>query len=269
MIKFGIVPDELGLRVNTYYSNNVSVYCPFANEKSPNALFNVEDGFFYCFSCGKKYTLEEIIDVTGGKIRYNYINFPEYTLKDDTYKSFIKYPLALNNEYLIGRKLGSDEIVKNFNLLASDEAIYIPIYDSNSEISGFQLRNYKIIPKYMFYGNTQLLYNIQNLKKYRGDKIYIVEGVFGVINAWKYGYENVFALTGVSKANNKSLYELLAPFEVNLFFDDDQAGYKSAEKFCLKYPNTKVAFGEADEIDWKTSLPEFLNFSDYKYNENN
>lgn len=264
MITFwGISPQDLGLRVKSTMPNrkSYSVFCPFGVEKGAHAEYNPKDDYYYCYSCGKRASAKDIVEYTGGKIIYKQL-YMEEKENQSNYREYNKLPLAYNNEYLINRGLGDNAIIERFQIRSDYNAVYIPFYDYDGELVAYQARQYKLMPKYLYHGTHLELYNLNNLKQYRGQDIYIVEGVFGVINAWKYGFENVFALTGVSKLNGYKVKDLLNSYKIRLLLDADEPAYKSAIKYCKDRTDALCAFAEADEINWKDNLPEFKKIGD-------
>lgn len=251
----GIDVHKLGLIVHKIYHNteSYSVYCPFGNERTPNAVYNPIQDTYKCFACGKQINnraSQEIIMYTLGSTVYKNIEFQKDRTQE--FKEYLKLPFARNNSYLHSRHV-DNATIELFEIREDESGIYFPVKLVNGDVAAVQKRLY--MPwndlRYIYLGNKVPLYNMNNIKKYNGADIYIVEGVFGVLNAYRHGYENVFALMGVSNVNRR-LINSLKDYNVKLIFDDDKAGYINAIKWLKVNPlaQSVVKGLESDEINW-------------------
>jgi hypothetical protein len=251
----GVDVNKLGLSVAKIYHNteSYSVYCPFGTERTPNAVYNPIKDSFKCYACGvqiNKRASQKIIQYTLGSVEYKDVKFDKD--KQQEYKQYLKLPVALHNAYIQSRGY-DNSVISHFDVREDDTGIYFPVQLVGGEVAGVQKRLYHPWNdlRYIYLGNRVPLYNMQKIRKYTGERIYIVEGVFGVLNAYRHGFENVFALLGVSNVNRK-IVNSLKEYDVHLIFDDDKAGYINAIKWLNINPQAKaiVTGLEADEIDW-------------------
>jgi len=230
-------PLALGLTLGHYSYPEISCLCPFHNDRTPSASFNMEKGVLYCFTCASSFSAKEIANYLGGvvslmkksdKLRLLAMHGSGEKLKN--WKKTALFPLALNNEYLHSR-LVDNETINRYKIRAYSNSIFFRLHAHNGKLVGVQERlvdNNKY--RYIVHGNKPPLWPAKEVFTLDKSKtVYLTEGVFGALRAKMAGLQ-AFAMLGVSQPF-KAL-ELLNGFNVISVFDDDVAGYTAAIKLA-------------------------------------
>jgi DNA primase len=103
----------------------------------------------------------------------------------------------------------------------------IPLYNELGELAGFQARASEDWqkPKYLFSSGIQAAKLLYNYDKAQGSHVlFVVEGVFGVMNFIKHATTNVVAMIGSELTPKKRA--LLKGHRLVLCLDDDDAGMR-------------------------------------------
>jgi DNA primase len=167
----------------------------------------------------------------------------------DYWKMLALCPLATNNAYLTIRSVTNDTI-QEFGIVKTQRGIAFPLKDRLGKLVGFQERLYKGKLRYITHGKP-VLFPLDRFYTYR-DGFFVVEGIFGVLNAYQNNIE-ALALLGVSKFSKAAEY--LHGKRCKIFFDDDDAGYLGALELMLStnYSASVILPGaETDEISGAT-----------------
>lgn len=113
-----------------------------------------------------------------------------------------------------------------------NDRIIIPLYNEQNKYIGFQARrmySHETIGKYVFSLDVEsrlILYNYNNAKKYK--ELYIVEGVFGVMNFFQHNIKNVVGLVGGGVGAKR--IHLLKDHKAIICVDNDLTGDKYRQK---------------------------------------
>jgi len=166
-----------------------------------------------------------------------------YVVFDDKYFNF-RFP-NIDNTYFVSRGF-NEGTLRKFNLRICDnkndsfyKRIIIPIYDSSGRMVGFSGRaiderkpkwkhSYRLQPK-------KHLYNINNICK-KNDVNYIIvcEGMSDVWKMYEFGFENCVGVLGCGSFSNGHVISVMrclpAVSNIVIWFDNDEAGRKSAQK---------------------------------------
>lgn len=243
-------------KINNIDGNEVRVVCPnpIHTSSDTNGSYNLATGEYKGF-CNCQVAFSNVYDlkswierVTGEEIHLSFIPYKEVIKKTKhvDLDELFRLPLALDNNYLISRRV-SNEIVYKYNIQWNPETkeIVVPIINENSKIVGYNIR--KTDHKYYRQIGYKLPFmRMDFLENYSPEEpLYIVEGMFGEFNLSSYGLQVVSTLGSLRIPNN-----ILIKFNVVCgCFDNDKSGKKYAERLLNNYPNTCVLQpAEFDEI---------------------
>lgn len=244
-------PIEMNLEVSRFEGNYEAI-CKCINpvhvDHNPSSYFNMVTGLFFCHACGYSANAKHIIELTGGVIRKSPATLFQHEFLDseNDWQKFLEYPSAVDHPYMQQRKVSNDLILE-YNILASHDKIIIPITNSFGDNIGVNIRhleNKKV--KYQILGDKDI-WPKRNWSEYsRNEPVFVVEGVFGALNALKHGLQT-FCILGA--ANFPTIYGM-DEFDYIGVFDDDPAGWKAGYNLLSVEPNAKCAVPgfEADEI---------------------
>lgn len=250
-------PRELGLDVVSMSGEEAQCRCPFHRDRHPSAGFNVKTGLFVCYSCHRGSNAYQLAKELGGEVRFvpnTKLQVSSKSLEDMEWKHLLSFSLALGNSYLKSRKV-TDKQVKEFGILESSGGIIFPVRSINGEVEGVIMRRYDGNPRYKFYGEKLPLWPLDLLPEEKKlTKVFIVEGVFGVLRARRFGIPAYATLGAMVNPNVKPLLQSNYPVAV---FDSDYAGMLGAARLLVLMPTSKVVVPglEADELDqdeWET-----------------
>lgn len=263
-------PYELNLEVVRFESHSEAI-CRCINpahiDHNPSSYFNMDSGLFFCHSCGFSANAKQIVEITGGSVRKSPSSIfqSEYLDSENDWQRFLDYPLATNHEYMLQRKV-PNELIEQYNIRGSSDKIIIPITNSFGEYKGVNIRHLNNVKfKYQIFGDKDIWPKV-NWHSYDRDKpVFMVEGVFGALNALKHGLQ-AFSILGA--ANFPKVYGM-DEFDYIGVFDNDAAGWKASYNLLNAEPKAKCAVPgyEADEIK-RMSWNAFLNgeyLTDDKY----
>jgi len=250
-----ISPEDLGFQVFGYSGDEALVLCPYHDDHSPSARFNVKTGLFHCFVCGTGKRAKDIAKEFGGHVsefagaikhKADYVE-PEI----DWRTRFLGCPLALDNEYLESRQV-SERAVTRLGIRVCEDGIVFPLFgDKTGTICGVQVRQFKKEPKYVFYGDKPGIYPLTLMPPH--GNAYLVEGVFSVIRGREAGFE-VYATMGAAslKPALKYFYDRAKVFGL---FDPDVAGYIASAKLA----SIGIACLQDDFEPDEMSIPDWMN----------
>jgi DNA primase len=212
-------------------------------------------GLFHCYACGASLNAKQLAVKTRGEA----VMLPTVSGKLRQFKEdwswMISLSLALGNDYLKSRNVNDDD-VKRFGIIDTVVGVAFPMHNALGEVTGFIERRHEMAPRYMFHGKRQPAWRLHEIRRL-GRRPFIVEGVFGVINALHYGVE---AITPMGCTNVVNMQEVLNGRRPTIAFDDDFAGYLAAAKGIIKLGVPALVPGiEADEI----SLSEWRNLDSW------
>lgn len=217
-------PTALNLRVVKFDNNEVLCYCPFHDDHTPTSFFfNVITGLFDCFACGAHGNVQQLASFTHGTIE-NAGNLKQYSYRKIDLSGFMEFP-CVQSDYLIKRGLSLDT-VKTFDIRSNNHQIIFPFYDALGGLKGVQVRYMRGDTRYRIFGDKLPFYPFRPFKP---QPVFIVEGVFGVLRAYR---ANVQAITFLG---SKSLpsdfakgYLTNQQQSIIIAYDNDKAGYEGA-----------------------------------------
>jgi len=226
-------PISLGLQVSSYSEGEASCLCPFHDDHSPSATFNLEKGLFYCFACQESANVQKLAAATGGYIVKVDTIPSSLKRKIDTRKTWdeiVNAPLALDNPYLRSRHV-TDEQVKRFEILDLGIGVGVIFRDLGGKMVGGQIRKYKGTPKYEIIGEKPGGWPLVTALGYeRGDRIFITEGFFGALRLDRGNLKSIAAIGAGSVAK---ILEITNGMDTVTVFDNDYAGILGAGKFFV------------------------------------
>lgn len=240
-------PVALGLDViRGMGSNEYLVRCPYHKDSHPSAEYNIEKGLFYCFGCHTSKTAKQLAaDLEGALQPMGRATLERLSALDDReWMNLMRNPLAIDNEYLAGRRV-TNEQVRRFDIRANEDGIIIPIKDVFDRVTGLQIRHYSLKPKYMIYGERQLVWPMNFLVAHP-PQIFVTEGIFGALRADRYALGCAAILGSGSIGPAVKVLKMMRS-RVYGVFDNDFAGYLAAGKFTLHDIPVIIQEGEPDE----------------------
>lgn len=264
----------LGFDSLKYSYDEALVLCPFHDDHTPSASVNIFTGLFHCFTCGTNSTAPLLAKYFGGEVIFIPDNRENYTREgreiDSDWRSLLLSPLAVGNEYLESRNV-SDKTIEKFGIRENDDGIIFPMKNRLGKICGVQVRHYSRSPKYIFYGVRPEIFPFENLMpeiNNRAKILFIVEGIFGVLNAERAGVDAVATMGASSFSKAVPMLEFARSVRreknklgrVVVAFDPDDAGAIAAAKLSIYGFLVLNPFVVADEInpmDWYEIESEF------------
>lgn len=269
-VKFDPVALGIDVKIRTA-TGNVLARCPFHGSHSPTLSFSTTKGLFYCFSCGESGNAEKLAKETGGIVTSgDYALNEEAKANIDEFK-ILSLPLALDNKYLKIRGV-TDAAIKKYDIRQTNDAVVFPVFDLNKKLIG---ANYRLLPstikkanengvkvsKYFFVGHNTPLWPMIDWRLFSngkgGNRIVLVEGMFGVLNAFRHNVK-ALSINGAAFGRNRLspyIKRLQVNNEVIALFDDDSAGY-IALFIMMRYFGVSalipaIEADMADENDWQ------------------
>lgn len=245
-------PYELGLDVRGFSGEEAICICPFHADHNPSASMNLRTGLFFCFSCGQAATAHIIAAKLDGIVTSGVVNV-QIQEENAEWRRLLNFPLARNNPYLQSRSVPVQD-VEQFCIRETPSGVVFELKESPDFVSGILIRQYRAKPKYLIFGQRQLLWPMELLSTTApGTRIYLTEGVFGALRARQAGLQG-FACLGAM--TNRRLGQILSSFRVYGLFDADFAGYVGAGRLLKSCPNAQIVIPgqEADELPvsvWK------------------
>lgn len=236
-----------------------------------NTSFNLLTGFYYTFgSCGTKFLPFRIQDkITATSRQLEFFRFlrdcgldPKFRMINDssiTGKKIAKYfwgdflvqkRIATDSQYLKDRKVPK-ELIERFEIYHSqdDKEIVFPLTKYNGRKNGVQVRyNTTRKLKYRIVRDERTnISPLHILREYdRSKPLHIVEGMFGMLNLVKHGYQAICVLGKSGLKNEKYLSQF---DNVVGCFDNDEAGKEYAKRLLKMRLNSTVTRGaEYDEL---------------------
>lgn len=241
---------SFGLTVKGNSGGEELVLCPWHDDNTPSAWFNPRKELFYCAVCGyglsgiqvaRRLGIEVAPDTEVTKEPEDYDLIPEavaYNLGDATYSPYI-------DARGISTGIASLYRLKWCNTL---EAAVFPFYGLSERLQGAAYRYAKPgkgQPRYRVFGEPFPVWPTHFLAKaWRANyKIVVTEGAWSAMRlkqvACEMGYFfTVFALMG-AKAN-KSIVDLLHPFNCTFLYDGDKAGDGACRRMRKMWPSAKA-----------------------------
>lgn len=248
-----------GLIDNKYPNDkgNVMVCCPFPHhrkvldkftwqevdeqfyEKVPSASINQDMGAFNCFVCGEHYNEIGFAQALTGKSREDIIK--DYLVKEELKSVSTEWEeqqhRALLENYDMLQKLSelniSDEVIKEVKLGCMTNCLATPVFINNElvNVARYNINKLPNISKVRYNENSSVGDIVPfDIWKNNSDNTIICEGEKDMLIARSFGF-NAITLTGGSQSSIKKEYlEYFKGRNVNIVFDNDDAGRNGAKK---------------------------------------
>lgn len=235
-------PTALGLQIaKKVGKEEVQVFCPYHHDSHPSASYNLLKGLFHCFGCGTSKTARELAEDLGGKLIAVH-SLPEVLAtrkgEESEWRLILNNDLAVASDYLAERNVTDIQVMAH-GLLESEAGIIFPIKDKHGNTVGAQIRHFKRQPKYLFYGEREPVWPWTHLTGGKpGSRVYITEGVFGVLNFERYGWKSndftaVSMMGAATVPNVVKVFKQMGMYKPVAVMDIDDAGLLAAAKFIL------------------------------------
>lgn len=225
-----IDPHALGLDVVKVVGHEARVICPFHDDHTPSASFNIKKGKFYCFACGAKSTAKRLAAELGGT---NTSLHSPVTLRrredDREWRPLLSGKLAFDSDYLYRRKITRKQIEHYGILELNDGSIGFPLHDPEGRITGLLARRTAIrgpSPRYILHGSRPVVWPAAEVGNSQSP--ILVEGIFGALRLRSAGYSG-FATLGVG-ALSRVVDVFNGRTQAKVWFDNDFAGHVGAAK---------------------------------------
>ena len=287
-------------KVNNKNSNYLLVTCPFhENNNRPDLIISkhttkkYKAGFFYCFGCKTRGTLEELISRVygkndGGEFGKSYLldRYSNYEIENRSgmlkkirtttiNEQEKKAPIIISEEcldkyrythpYLYSRGLTDEDIYK-YDLGYEKnkyfgECIVFPIRDKAGNCISIGRRT--IHSKHYYYEKNfskgDYLYGYYEMKKQFPDtqEIYVCESVFNLYTLNRLGFPTV-ALLGTGSASQARILSRLPYRHIYIALDSDKAGDIGSQKL-MKY------LGRYKLVNRVKTNDSTKDFNDYSY----
>lgn len=216
--------------------HEVLCHCPYHEDTNPSATFNVKSGLFHCFACGAGKNVKQLSRDLGVDVvrREWFIVAGMLPTRRGggtmEWHGLAASPLAYDHPYLESRGV-SNAVVEEFGVRELAFGVGFPQYDREGHLTGFIVRKTKGFPRYLSFGTQQIVWPTMALPQRR---VFIVEGVFGVLRAFRHGYiAHAMFGTGNAKRVGAYLQPWAAGVEIAAVLDPDYAGYVAAMELLV------------------------------------
>jgi len=255
--KYHYDETKLNLIIHKTSGNEILCHCPFHNDTNANSFyFNRLTGLYKCFACGVAGTIFDLCAETRGEVKRIYGSISQHKIDNVDWRGHLPAPVATNNKYLNEVRGITNETIATFDIRQTKNSIVFPLRNVYGEIIGLQERKVKSVAqkvRYIERGIKPSVVPLEHLGK--TDALFIVEGMFGVLNAYQ---QDVCAVTCLgSQGFNRVSLEILKSAcldgqKVVSCFDNDDAGLLGVARILIMsdYAIGTILPGcEADEID--------------------
>jgi DNA primase len=253
------VLNGAGTDIETEFSNDFIIYCPYHNNtRTPAAEIAKDSGLFFCFGCQTTKSLEEFVMFVTGRTYFEAARYIKSKETETNIESvinktmyappdFVQYDEVLikrlNNSalelpratrYYAGRLI-TEESIKKFALGYSEkqDMVTIPVHSPDGMTIGFvgrsvegkEFKNTPGLPK------GKILFNLHRVKS--SSLVYVVESSFDAIRLDQVGFPAVATLGANVSASQIKLLEKYFN-NVVLVADNDEAGSIMKDKLIEK-----------------------------------
>lgn len=267
----------------------IKIICPLHNESVPSMSVDLERGYFYCFGCGAKGSIVELISkldgidtlkamqrlckITGGKVFKNGESREEEEKREtkdrkkllkDAHDFFYSLPKpswnVITSHYMFDRGF-TPKTLRHFDVRINQSSSYPVIipYLEQGVFKGYVCRRVDSEePKYLYNrGFTRRSTVAGYLEK---GPVLIVEGIMDLMRAWQNGFKNACATLGWKctsyQAKKISTYATV----VISGLDNDDAGERGYQEHLklfdgvpvYKFPFPKGFNGDIGDMDKRT-----------------
>jgi DNA primase len=253
------VLNGAGTDIETEFSNDFIIYCPYHNNtRTPAAEIAKDSGLFFCFSCQTTKSLEEFVMFVTGRTYFEAARYIKSKETETNIESvinkamyappdFVQYDEVLikrlNNSALelpratryYASRFITEESIKKFALGYSEkqDMVTIPVHSPDGMTIGFvgrsvegkEFKNTPGLPK------GKILFNLHRVKS--SSLVYVVESSFDAIRLDQIGFPAVATLGANVSASQIKLLEKYFN-NVVLVADNDEAGLIMKDKLIEK-----------------------------------
>lgn len=240
-------PHELGLDVRGFSGNEAICCCPFHDDHDPSGSLNLDNGLWFCFSCGAISTAYKIATKLGGFVSSAILNIPKNS-ESYEWQKLLSFPLAIDNPYLALRGV-SNEMVEQFHIHAMPSGIVFEMRGLTDRPEAVYIRQYDGDPRYIYFGKPLPFWPMQEYRGIEHDqRVYLTEGIFGALRARSADLLSFAALGAIVR---RELANYFADHKLYGCFDDDFAGYTGGGRLITLCPNAKILLPglEWDELE--------------------
>lgn len=264
-------PNALGLSVGAMVGDDeVLVLCPFHADSNPSAEFNLRKGLLFCFSCGAKADIDQLVEELDGEIVFTTsraslrLERSDEKWQEDLLRQVLSFPVDIESDYLMRRRVHPN-LIERFEIRTAENFVAFPMRTLSGDIVGAQLRFTIANPgkRYVFVGDRLPLWPFDDLAGIGADaRIVLVEGIFGALRARRSGVR-AFA-TMSSTALHAAIRSIYGFQNLMAVMDNDDAGFLAATKLAMLGIRCAVNPIEADEAtpkQWRLMMEDRHAFS--------
>lgn len=257
---------------------NVKILCPFHPERNPSMSVSM-DGLVYCFGCGFKGDIVDVVAKLEGINRLKALAFvmkfghvePVVNLnRKSVYGAWVEYcslpmPDWTRENYMTNVRNFSCETLDYFGVRIDPYSIYsvvIPIWD-NWRFKGTVKRRTDDVEEKKYLYNPGFRRSITLAGFYVGSPVMIVEGILDMMKAWEYGVKNVVAILGW-KITEQQVHKLGDVLVIDAL-DNTETGEKGGKvlkryfrTLRFKYPPHRKDIAEMTAFEFIKSFMETL-----------
>lgn len=225
---------DFGLPIVRVSGGEELVLCPFHADSTPSAWFNPAKGLFYCAVCDLGLNAASLAARLGvewdGEYEEVEEKIPDYSLilEADTWASGI----TDYHPYLQERGV-FPLITTRYGLSVTNDAVIFPVTDLKGKLTGQVLRYFepeKHGTRYRKFGVMQPVWPMHFLGFYISTRRpVVVEGAFSVLKLHQYSASFLWLALLGAKAN-RTLVEMLSPFDPIYLYDGDTAGKRACAR---------------------------------------
>lgn len=251
-----IDPIALGLTIGRVSGDEVQVICPFHDDHSPSASFNMKKGVMYCFACGSTMKARQLARELGGDV----VGLKDITLlqsvkEEKNWRPFLYAEQATDHPYLLERKVTNGQVAR-YDIKDLGNSIGFPLKNRQAIACGLQTRKIrrKDRPRYILYGDKPSIWPFNDSFLSRRRPL-LVEGIFSVLRLERCGIEAFATLS--SQVSYRTLHTFNGR-RPTIWFDRDYAGCVGAGKLILSTGGEALLDVEPDTIKGKRAANRVL-----------
>jgi len=274
--------------IETSLDDEYSIKCPFHIDNVSSCSINLDKGVWICFAgCGSG-SLSLFIKLLTGKnwedinkelapysVNSDFSFFPDTTetviLNDEIESPYVLYDLS-DDHWIYDRDFNKS-ILGNWNFkqnLFGD--LVIPVENESSKTIGWIKRRLTQQPKYIYskgFKKSLCLFGVNHINN--SETLYITEGALDAVWMHQNGYQALSILGAIISRYQTDLVSSLAPSEVVLCLDNDEAGKRGVEKatfdmkdrFLLSYIDLPEKYNDIQDVRSKVELDRILENKHY------
>ncbi len=255
-----IDPVALGLETYIVSGDEIQVLCPFHDDHTPSASFNMAKGLFYCYACGTSANARKLAVELGTDVRtLKDVSILERIHDEKEWRPLLYSSLAIDHPYLHSRGVTNDQI-KRYQIRGFEERVLFPLYRPHPDICGIQER---LTPtasrhssyRYIVHGDKPPVWPLDD-SFYSERRPVLVEGIFGALRLRSFG---MAAFATIGSQVTARIIRALNGRQPIVWYDDDYAGHVGCAKLLLG-ANASIIISETppDECPDKAAMESVL-----------